>query len=99
MKLLAFCAVMSLSVVSALAQSQPSKQHDDPQKHMTNCTQPGAASKGSDGQAVEKSAIVPSTGQSESSAAPTVQRDGKSAEVSSNCPQDPGMPKPGTPKS
>lgn len=69
---------------------------DNPQKNMTNCSPPSAAvtkgSGGPTGQAVEKSAILPSAGgEVGSSAAPTVHRDGKSVEMRSDCPQEPGI--------
>jgi hypothetical protein len=68
---------------------------DKSQESLTNChSLKGTVSIGRNGQAVEKNAILPSTGGEDgSSAAPTVQRDGKSVDVSSNCPQDPNAPK------
>jgi len=76
---------------------------------MTNCPDPSASAQGTTtgaapassqeksetgAKSVEKSAILPSAGQHEKSAAPTVQRDGKSTEVRADCPQDPNAPKP-----
>jgi hypothetical protein len=76
---------------------------DKSQKSMTNCSPPSAAatpgSGGPTGQAVEKSAILPSAGgEVGSSAAPTVQRDGKSVEMRSDCPQEPAIAKGEKPK-
>jgi hypothetical protein len=67
-------------------------------KDLTNCPPAstgqttGAAS--DDAQAVEKSAILPSAGGHEQSAAPTVQRDGKAVEARTDCAQDADQPKP-----
>ena len=64
------------------------------QKQETSCTTtPGsttgrAASASSDSMAVEKSAILPEAGGQASSAAPTVQKDGKALEVRRDCPPD-----------
>jgi hypothetical protein len=96
-KLLVLAAAASL-MLSGLALGQ-----DKSQKSMTNCSPPSAAtttgSGGSNGQVVEKSAILPSAGgEPGSSAAPTVQRDGKSVEMRSDCPQEPGIAKGEKPK-
>lgn len=73
---------------------------------LTNCHTPGAADISGvkenettgkatgNAQAVEKSAVVPESGGEGSSAAPTVQRDGKSVEARTDCPDDPQMTKP-----
>lgn len=91
------CAVASQAVAQAPA------VRGDATKDMTNCppssartTTSGAAS--DDAQAVEKSAILPSAGGHENSAAPTVQRDGESVEARTDCPQDADQPKPAAPK-
>ena len=74
---------------------------------LTNCHTPGAAGRlrrrkkmkptgkaTGNAQDVEKSAILPSAGGNRKSAAPTVQRDGKSVEARTDCPDDPNMTKP-----
>ena len=72
---------------------------DKSQKSMTNCTPSSASTTGGkNAQAVEKSAILPSTGeQPGSSAAPTVQREGKTVEASRDCPEETNVPKSGKP--
>jgi hypothetical protein len=74
--------------------------------NLTNCHTPGTADRSGveekettgaatgNTQAVEKSAILPESGGEQSSAAPTVQRDGKSVEARTDCPDDPKMTKP-----
>jgi len=91
-----------LAVAASLMLSGSASAQDKSQESMTNCSPPsGAAPTGSAGQnaqAVEKSAILPSAGgQPGSSASPTVQRNGKSVEVRSDCPQEPNIPKGGKP--
>ena len=89
-KLLVLAATASL-MFSGLALGQ-----EKPKNSMTNCSPSSATtgSGGSEGQAVEKSAILPSAGgEVGSSSAPTVQRDGKSVEMRSDCPQEPGVAK------
>jgi hypothetical protein len=54
------------------------------QNQLTNCPPDNP----SNSQPVENSAIVPNATGSEQSAAPTVQRQGKAAEVSPNCKQE-----------
>lgn len=91
-------AVLACGPGSAMAQqSAPS---------LTNCHTPGAAGgSGTDAnettgkatgnaQDVEKSAILPSAGGHQESAAPTVQRDGKSVEARTDCPDEPQSAKP-----
>ena len=92
MKLFLLVAAVSLPLAgSAMAQ-------DKSQKSMTNCP-PRSAGATKDkilqnGQDVEKSAILPSTGgEPGSSAAGTVQRDGRSVEMRSDCPQELNKPK------
>ena len=83
-------AVTFMLTGAALAQG-------DAKKDLTNCPPAAAGTSGTaaaDAQAVEKSAILPSAEQHEKSAAPTVQRDGKSVEARADCPQDPKQPKP-----
>ena len=81
-KLLMLAAAATL-MLSGLASAQELKQ-------MTNCSPPPGTSgrAGQNPQAVEKSAILPSAGGGQSSAAPTVQRDGKSVEVRGDCPEE-----------
>ena len=80
-KLLMLAAAATL-MLSGLASAQELKQ-------MTNCSErTGTGRAGQNAQAVEKSAILPSAGGGQSSAAPTVQRDGKSVEVRSDCPEE-----------
>ena len=87
------CAIVifagSLTVGAAVAQStMPSGE-----KPQTNCTTSSSATTGSAGEktsnsmAIEKSAILPDAGGS-NSAAPTVQSGGKPMEVRSDCPPD-----------
>jgi hypothetical protein len=92
-------AALAFASGSALAQQTPASQET-----LTNCHTPGttgsAPPSSSDSkstgnaQAVEKSAILPSAGGHTESAAPTVQRDGKSVEARTDCPDDPKMTKP-----
>lgn len=91
-------ALSTLLFATALAAAQQNER-GDASKDMTNCppsaarnATTGAAS--SEAQAVEKSAILPSAGGHENSAAPTVQRHGESVEVHPNCPQDANQPNP-----
>ena len=92
-----------LAVAASLLLSGSASAQDKSQESMTNCSPPSGAPTGSAGQnaqAVEKSAILPSAGaggQPGSSASPTVQRNGKSVEVRSDCPQEPNIPKGGKP--
>lgn len=91
-----------LAAAAALMLSGSASAQDKSQESMTNCPpRSGAATADSarqSGQAVEKSAILPSAGgEPGSSAAPTVQRDGKSVEVRSDCPQEQSIPKGGKP--
>jgi hypothetical protein len=90
-------ALSVLLLTASVAAAQEYRQ-GDASKDLTNCKPSsvqnqttGAAS--SDAQAVEKSAILPSAGGHENSAAPTVQRDGESVEVRPDCPQDASQPK------
>lgn len=71
---------------------------------LTNCHTPGTTGSApaksdeskstGNAQDVEKSAILPSAGGHPDSAAPTVQRDGKSVEARTDCPDEPTSPKP-----
>ena len=89
-------AVVIFAASSALAQKLEGPGNGN--KDLTNCPPAsagqttGAASDSA--QAVEKSAILPSAGGHEQSAAPTVQRDGKAVEARTDCPQDADQPKP-----
>ena len=90
-------AAMLLAAGAASAQ-QKLEGRGDASKDLTNCPPAstgqttGAAS--DDAQAVEKSAILPSAGNHEQSAALTVQRDGQAVEARTDCPQDADQPKP-----
>jgi hypothetical protein len=89
------------AAASSLISSGSVLAQDKLQKSLTNCTPSSASTIGSginNAQAVEKSAILPSAGERPgSSAAPTVQRDGKTAEVSRDCPEETDVPKSGKP--
>ena len=88
-------ALTALAGSTAFAQTTQS----GPQKAETNCTTSSAAAgsgqtTGSSGNAMamEKSAILPSAGNHASSAAPTVQSDGKPMQVRPDCPPDQAKP-------
>ena len=86
-----------VAAAAALLLSGSASAQDKSQEKMTNCPpHSGTATTGStaqNAQAVEKSAILPSAGgEPGSSASPTVQRDGKSVEGRSDCPQEPNIP-------
>ena len=96
-------AVLALSGAAAFAQA-PQPQ-GDAQKDLTTCapssagTTSGTSADDSKGvqqgaMAVEKSAILPSAGGYQQSAAPTVQRQGESVEARADCPPDARQPKP-----
>lgn len=88
----------AMLLVASVASAQSIEGRGDGNKDLTNCPPAsadqttGAAS--TDANAVEKSAILPSAGNHEQSAAPTVQRDGKAVEARTDCPQDANQPKP-----
>lgn len=84
-------AATLMTVGIAAAQELP-KGAPAPQKE-TTCPAPGQRT-GDPKEAmnVEKSAILPSAGGHNDSAAPTVQRDGKAVEVQPDCPKDPADP-------
>lgn len=86
-KLLVLAAAATL-MLSGSASAQELKQ-------MSNCSPPSgtSGSAGQNSQAVEKSTILPSAGGDTTSAAPTVQRDGKAVEVRSDCPPEASAPK------
>lgn len=98
MKLIAVAAALTalMSVSAAFAQSSQS----GPNQTEENCTASSTASgssqatTGSSGNsmAMEKSAILPSAGNHSSSAAPTVQSDGKPMQVRPDCPPDQAKP-------
>lgn len=101
-KIAVLAAAMTFGVMTFAVAQAPSERGNS-SKDMTNCSPSdaqgstsGAAS--GDGQAVEKSAILPSAEGHQQSAAPTVQRDGESVEARADCPQDPDQPKAGAPK-
>ena len=88
----------ALLIAASTASAQKLDGPGNGNKDLTNCPPAsagqatGAAS--DDAQAVEKSAILPSAGGHEQSAAPTVQRDGKAVEARTDCAQDADQPKP-----
>jgi hypothetical protein len=84
----AMTKLLMLAAAAALMLSGPASAQEP--KQMTNCSERTGTSgrAGQNAQAVEKSAILPSAGGGQSSAAPTVQRDGKSVEVRSDCPEE-----------
>ena len=93
--------VLPIAAVLACGPSLAMAQQSAPT--LTNCHTPGTDASGTkegvgttsgNAQAVEKSAILPSVGGHQESAAPTVQRDGKSVEARTDCPDDPTMTKP-----
>jgi hypothetical protein len=94
--------LLVLAAAASLMLSGSSSAQDKAHESMTNCSPPSSGATtgtgGQNGQAVEKSAILPSVGgQPGSSAASTVQRNGKGVEVRSDCPQEPNIPKDGKP--
>ena len=94
--------VLPIAAVLACGPSLAMAQQSAPT--LTNCHTPwttGSAAPKSDetkstgnAQDVEKSAILPSVGGHQDSAAPTVQRDGKSVEARTDCPDEPQSAKP-----
>jgi len=88
----------ALLIAAGAASAQKLEGRGDGTKDLTNCPPAsagqttGAAS--DNAKAVEQSAILPSAGGHEQSAAPTVQRDGKAVEARTDCPQDADQPKP-----
>jgi hypothetical protein len=89
-------AAILLAANTAYAQKLESPGNAN--KDLTNCPSassgPTTGAASNDAQAVEKSAILPSAGGHEQSAAPTVQRDGQSVEARTDCAQDAEQPKP-----
>lgn len=90
-KLLIFAAVATL-MLSGSASAQ-----DSALKPMLNCHPPSNGAPAWNSQAVEKSAILPSTGGELASASPTVQRHGLPVEVRSDCPPESNDPDAGKP--
>lgn len=95
---IALTAATLLIAVSA-ASAQKIDGRGDATKDLTNCPPSAAGQTTGSGasdsaEAVEKSAILPSAGGHEQSAAPTVQRDGQAVEARTDCPQDAEQPKP-----
>jgi hypothetical protein len=96
--------ILPVAVILAFAPAPVSAQKTTPDS-LTNCHTPGTADQSGakenettgkatgNAQDVEKSAILPDAGGEGSSAAPTVQRDGKSVEARTDCPDDPKTPK------
>jgi hypothetical protein len=97
--------VLPIAVALAIGPGSALAQKSMPES-LTNCHTPGTADRSGvkenettgkatgNAQAVEKSAILPDAGGEGSSAAPTVQRDGKSVEARTDCPDDTKMSKP-----
>ncbi len=84
-------SAMLMTIGVAAAQELP-KGPPNPQKD-TTCPAPGQRTGDpKEAQNVEKSAILPSAGGHDQSAAPTVQREGKAVEVQPDCPKDPADP-------
>ena len=90
--------VAAMLIAVSAASAQKLEGRGDGSKDLTNCPPAsagqttGASPDAAD--AVEKSAILPSAGGHEQSAAPTVQRDGKAVEARTDCPQDADQAKP-----
>lgn len=82
----------TLMMIGMAAAQDPRKAAPEPEKE-TTCPAP-AQRTGDPKEAmnVEKSAILPSAGGHDNSAAPTVQREGKAVEVQPDCPKDPADP-------
>lgn len=78
------------AVTPVLAQTTtPAAEKAETNCNMSPPTTAGAAGKPADtSMAMEKSAILPSAGGAASSAAPTVQSDGKAMQVRPDCPPD-----------
>jgi hypothetical protein len=90
-------ATLAMLVVGSSAFAQKIEGRGDGSKDLTNCPPASAGTTGTasdNATAVEKSAILPSAGGHEQSAAPTVQQDGKAVEARTDCPQDADQPKP-----
>lgn len=95
-------AAVVLAVFLAAVSGPASAQQSAPS--LTNCHTPGTTGSAppksdetkstGNAQDVEKSAILPSVGGHQDSAAPTVQRDGKSVEARTDCPDEPQSAKP-----
>jgi hypothetical protein len=93
--------VLTAAAILIAASAASAQKLDGPgsgDKDLTNCPPASAGqttgATSDDAQAVEKSAILPSAGGHEQSAAPTVQRDGQAVEARTDCPQDADQPKP-----
>lgn len=94
-----FVSTLSLGILIACSTGfaqTPAGQRDCPQNTGTSGpTPPAPAAKASDGtekpeqQGTERSAILPSAGQHEQSAAPTVQQNGKDVVADADCPKPP----------
>jgi hypothetical protein len=81
-------SLLLVSVTAFAANAQAPQVKGDETKTQTNCP----PSDKSDAQAQEKSVILPSAGGHKDSAAPTVQRDGKTVVIDPKCEQDSAMP-------
>jgi hypothetical protein len=83
---LAFGALAALLWASAVPAQEPPKTGDPLQKQMNCPASPAPAMRAGDTQPTENSAILPSAGGHQNSAAPTVQQDGKPVEQRADCP-------------
>ena len=91
--------LLVLAAAAALMLSGSVSAQDGALKPLVNCHPPSNGAPAWDSQAVEKSAILPSTGgDTTSGASSTVQRHGQSVEVRSDCPPESNAPTAGAPK-
>lgn len=81
--LIVLLAAFSFSAMAQNPSPAPPSAFPNAQNQMTNCP----PSNPSNAQSIEKSAVVPDSGGSNNSAAPSVRRQGEAAEVSPNCAQ------------
>ena len=95
-KFLVLAAAMAL-MLSGSASAQD-KAPASELKPMLNCHPPANGAPAWDSQAVEKSAILPSTGGDTTTAASTAQRHGLSVEVRTDCPPELSAPVAAKPK-
>lgn len=87
-----------LAAVATLMLSGSTLAQDGALKPRLNCHPPSNGAPAWDSQAVEKSAILPSTGGDTTSASPTVQRHGLPVEVRDDCPPETSAPIAAKPK-
>jgi len=86
---LAMTKLFLLAAAATLMLSGSASAQDSALKPLLNCHPPSSGASAWNSQAVEKSAILPSTG---ADAAPTVQRHGLSVEVRDDCPPESSAP-------